>query len=139
MFPPQQKPPMPPQGGAPSAPQPQMAADPAASYAEEPMEGSGGPQPVENIGFNQDIQNVLYSRVQTLSEQEVAALDAIVTPQTYPALIKIFPEMQMIFDEATAMDDSGQGPIQGGHPQQGAAPPSGNPILNDSVSRGLVG
>lgn len=107
-----------------------------------PAPGAAGPQPVQNIGFNQDVQNILWSRVETLTEQEIDALDKIITPQTFPALVKLFPEIKLLFEQASAMAQQDMmGPSM---PRQPAAQPAGggqqNPIVTDTgASRGLMG
>ena len=122
------------------APQQEQPAAPEGAQGGQQPGGDGdgqnqGPQPVEDIGFDQDVQNILWSRVQTLNQQEVQILDQIVTPQSYPVLVKMFPELKPLLDQATTVKGAQQGPIQG---QQAQQPAQAAPI-NPNVSRGLIG
>jgi hypothetical protein len=108
-----------------------------------------GPQPVNDIGFNQQVQNILFSRIDKLSEEEYAAFedsfDSIITPETMPVLEKVFPELAMLLMQASAF--TGQEPmIGGGQPAAGGAQQyaaSGeveeNPLTSNGASRGLMG
>lgn len=93
-----------------------------------------GPQPVENIGFNQDVQNILWSRVQTLTPEEIKVMDTIVTPTTYPVLAKLFPELVPLLQKGTALQQATASTQQTQPEQQ-----QQNPLVNPDVSRGLTG
>lgn len=138
----------------PQAPQPMPQSSPApAQQAPMPPQGQAqqaGPQRVADIGFNQDIQNVLLSRIDSLPPQEVEMMDAFVTPQNIGVLTKVFPEIAVLFQEASSLKQGGQpsptpAPAVGGQVQQQASAPmpqsqpSPNPLVRDGVSSGLVG
>lgn len=94
-------------------------------------QGGSGPQPVKEIGFNRDVQNILWSRVQSMSEQELDVLDAVITPQTFPILVKLFPEMQLLFEQGSQVSASqpmmAQGTGMPTQPQQQQPNPLSNP------------
>lgn len=154
------------QGQAPAAAQP-----PQGAPAGMPPGGPAPPQqsglrPVANIGFNQDVQNILLSRIQTLNPQEEKILDSALTPQTIPIFLKLFPELKPLFDMMTSGNQSGPigqqpgqpgagapspaapggAPAPAGAPGQGGAPDDSddedetdNPLVNNQASSGLVG
>ncbi len=157
MFPPNNQPPQP------AAAPPQPAAPDA---GQEPQQS--GLRQVD-IGFNQDVQNVVLSRIQTLNPQEEKILDAVITPQTLPIFLKLLPELKPLLD-MMSQGGGAQGPIApGGQPgqpapvaQNGGAPAAeeapdaedvgqggdngddeeeetDNPLAQNMVSRGLVG
>ena len=107
-----------------------------AQPAQQPQpQQESGLRAVQNVGFNQDIQNVLLSRIQNLGEEEGRILDAFITPETVPVLVKIFPELEPLFNMLGKND--GGAPIQ--QPQMAEQE---NPILSDvpsGASRGLTG
>lgn len=82
-----------PQGNQPPQ-QPQAAAQPA-DQGDIPQSGL---RQVSDVGFNQDVQNILLSRIQTLTPDEGKALDTAITPQTLPVFLKILPELKPLFD-----------------------------------------
>jgi len=51
------------------------------------------PQGQKQDWFDPHVQQVLFGRIQSLREDEVEILDSIVTPQTFPILAKVFPEL----------------------------------------------
>lgn len=100
-------------------------------------QGGAGPQPVKDIGFNQDVQNVLWSRVQAMSEQELDVIDAVITPQTLPVLVKLFPEMQLLFEQGSQVSSASQPmPSQGSGVQMQQQP---NPLSNPQSKNRLMG
>lgn len=165
MFPPNKAPmgvqpspaPAPQQGGAPAPPQPGPGAAPQQS----------GLRPAVNVGFNQDVQNILLTRIQQLTPPDAKVLDGILNPQTIPVLTKIFPELKPLFDMLTSGGQPGpiggqQPPAQagptgaasqaapsaaqpGGQPGQGPSSDeededeTDNPLVNNQASSGLVG
>ncbi len=122
MFPPKQPQP----AGQPQQP-PQQPAPP--QQGQPNTTPQGGPQQVANIGFNQDVQNILLSRIQKMPPQAQKILDSVLTPQTIPVFLMLLPELKPLFDHM--MQAAQQGPIgQPGQPpaSQGAPPsPSGAP------------
>lgn len=109
-------------------------------------EEGAGPQMVEDIGFDQDVQNILWSRIQNLlTPEDMQILDQVITPQTYPVLVKLFPELQLLLAQASSAQGMQQGPIQGAPqppagPMQGPAQPQQrNPLSAGGASRGLTG
>ena len=74
-------------------------------------------QPQQNVSApNQMVGQILWQRVDTLTEQEVDVFDRIVTPETYPILVKLFPEMEALFQQASMFDQMG-GPPPSPHGQ----------------------
>jgi len=91
-----------------------------------------GLRPVSEIGFNQDVQNIVLSRIQTMTPEEEAVLDAVITPQTIGVFVKILPELKPLFDMMGA----------GGPPQNitaPAGPPQAVPGGPSGPSSGLMG
>lgn len=87
-----------PQGNQPPQ-QPQAAAQPADQGDQgDDMTQQSGLRQVSDIGFNQDVQNILLSRIQTLTPEEGKALDTAISPQTLPVFLKILPELKPLFD-----------------------------------------
>ncbi len=144
MFPPN-RPPM-----AAPAPNATGMANPPAAAGMPPQGAGGAPEPqqsglrqVADIGFNQDVQNILFSRIQTLNPQEIKVLDAVLTPQTIPVLAKLFPELKPVFDSMG--QPQGGGPIgqqppaqaaQGAPDQAGAQGPQGPADAEDDPNQG---
>lgn len=157
------KPPMAAQGSAPAGP---AASPPSAGGPPGSPPGGApklpGPQPVANIGYNKNVQSLLFTRIQALNPQEMQALDQVITPQSLPVLGKIFPELIPLLNQSTAgkptvrdggppgqppLPPGGGGAAPGGPP--GGMPPgqpsaSGNPLTNPQsgnpdVSKGLTG
>ncbi len=119
---------MPPQAGA-----QQMPMQPSPQAAQQP------PMP-ELRG--EDVQMLLFSRVQNLTEPEMVTLDQMITPETIVVLLKLFPELAILFERASAF----QGEQYQGQPQQQAQQEyeqddeeGGNPLVNNNLSRGLMG
>jgi hypothetical protein len=158
MFPPDQnKNPMPMSMMAP-AQQGQEAPDQSMMSeegAKEPQQS--GLRPAADIGFNQEVQNIVLSRIQTMTPEEEKILDAVISPQTVGVFIKILPELKPLFDMMGGGGAAGQGQTP---PQQPAAAPAypgdgtpadeeagdedddeeDNPLTrNGYASRGLVG
>jgi len=133
-MPMQQRPQMPPQqaaAGAPAAPQAPMD-----GMQDEFEEGMGGPE------INgEELQMLLFSRVQELSQPEMMILDQMITPQTVPVLFKLFPELGILFEQGTqlqGMSPQGQANVQ--QMPAGSAYESENPLVNDgNLSQGLMG
>lgn len=135
-----------PQGSPPQGPSPAPGGAPPAPGSASPR--LSGPQPVANTGYNKDIQNILWSRIQALGPQAVTALDKICTPETLPILGKIFPELIPLLNQSTAAQQMGQNQPsaqptgQGPMPRPGAPAQSQNPLSNPptpGVSQGLTG
>jgi hypothetical protein len=105
-------------------PQPQQAAAAAPPQPGQPPQDQrqSGLQPASDIGFNQEIQNIVLTRIQqTLTPEEGQMLDAVITPQTVGVFLKILPELQPLFE---MMGSAGGG---GGAPQQNIRPPAAAP------------
>lgn len=138
----------------------------AADPQQQPQpEMQAGPQKVANTEFNQQIQNILLSRIEEQGQQNPnfgQAIDAGITREAALELAMILPELNPIFKAMGLFDGMGGGesaitpqnvmasaaPAQPRSPQPrpdvGASP---NPLLEDEdeeegqmpVSRGLVG
>lgn len=150
-----------PGAGAPQMPQqPQAAGAPpqAGGMAES---GSGLRKlPPEALGFNQDMQNILISRIEMVGSKNPQAfdrLDAALTREAAMELLQILPELKPIFDALGIGTDGGgsAGMAQASMPMRSAPAPQQasdgdtNPLMDDEddedededmpVSRGLVG
>lgn len=119
MFQPKQ----PQMGSASPAPmqQPQPASGQPPQPAPQPGASPGSPQPVANIGFNQDVQNILLTRIQKMPPQYQKILDSVLTPQTIPAFTMLLPELKPLFD--AIMQSQQQGPIGQQQAPAGGQPP----------------
>ena len=140
------------QGQPQQPPQPQEAEE----YAEAgEMEGRDGGDEAPEID-PEELQMLIFSRVEQLSTEEAQAFAQLVTPQSAGVLFKLFPELGPLLQEIImAKQQQGQGgmPQQGGQPmpaggqpQMAQRPPmqppqqqSVHPLLSDEVSKGLVG
>lgn len=106
--------------------QPIQNAAPQAAPQQNQMQGNPDPA----------LQQLWLSRFSQLSDQEANLFGSMINAQTYPVLIKLFPEMGVIFDKAMSMQQQGAGAQQGVDQinTQPAMPQGGA-----GVSRGLVG
>lgn len=120
-------------------PMQQQAPQGAAPEEMESEYAEGGPQ-IDG----EELQMLMFERVQQLSPEEMQVFSSIITPQTVAVLLKMFPELGILFDEVLS-GQMGQGQPQ---PQQGAqmmpgqpAPGAGeqHPFINPNVSKGLMG
>lgn len=142
----------------------------AASQPEQPMgpaQAPVGPQKVANLGFNQDVQNILLSRIEaegTKNPNFGAAVDAGLTREAAIELLMILPELKPVFEamgviadgdsmgqpigqqpaQASAPVNPGQMPFANRQAPQGAEEDSDNPLTDDdeeesAPSRGLTG
>lgn len=116
------------------------------------MEGDmQGAQPMPEIN-GEELQMLLFSRVQQLSPPEMQILDDIITPQTVPVLFKLFPELGVLFERGTHIQaflaqqgaggpEGAQGMPQQPMPQQPAPAQAANanPLVDDRASAGLMG
>lgn len=107
---------------APVAPAP--AAAPAAPAPEQ-----SGLQKVQNLEFNQQMQNILLSRIEAIGSQNPNAFDALEAALTRDAalqLLQILPELKPIFDAMGIGDGTpGQQPIAAA-PGAGMMPQAAN-------------
>ena len=117
--------------------------------------GRQTPQRTQDIGFNQKIQNILLSRIEALGQKNPnfgQAIDSGVTREAAMELIQVLPELKPIFEALGVTDASGDegddSDLSVGGAQQGTTTPqpgaddeeeSDNPLVNQGVSRGLVG
>lgn len=154
---PMMQPPIP--GQQPMPQQPPQAAGPMPGQppAGMPQAGQRGPQRVTNTEFNQDIQNILLSRIEEEAEKNPnfgVAIDEGISDAAALELALLLPELHPIFRAIGLFDgmEGGMesGPIQapGGAMTQGSKMPQSfarpqmeeNPMTSDSgVSRGLMG
>lgn len=115
---------MPPSGGAGTPPMQQGGYMPQAGMAP----GAPGPQmpdflvnptlpPEQVFNLNPTVQEVLWRRIDMLNEQQVALLDQAITPENAMIFLAIFPELEPLILEATALDQP-----QGGGAAPGAMP-----------------
>lgn len=148
---------LPPQQGAPmQQPMPQQI---------QQQGGNQPPMPTQGQPTNEQIQKeldnlflfVLLKRIESMSEEELATLDSIITPETIGVLIKLLPELIPVFSNASSIRDGqeedGEGESEGYQEEQEEQPMSDNPLSgnyadeerkqmmmnrNPAVSRGLV-
>ena len=113
------------QGGMPQAPQ-------------APQQGGPMQSPQQALGFIQGVQDILYARVQALTEDEINTLDTIITPETYPILVKIFPELEQLFEQGSNYDAENSPADAYGSDEQGEDSQGKHPLFNN-VSAGLMG
>lgn len=131
----QPRPGMPPQPQ--SQPQPQQQMQPGAGNGADPVDpegqdGGGAPAGGQNreqlvaqlFQPDQQIAAVLWMRVDHLQPQEVAALDQVITPQSAPVLMKVFPELIPLIEKSTALGGAGGQPNPAGAPPGGPTPPA---------------
>lgn len=134
-----------PQGGPPSMP-PELAA------------AAGGTAQQQEIAFGKVMQILLLKRIGEMSQEELEALDAIITPESITVLAKLLPELIPVFEHASSLREDGGGIAEeggeneesdGGNEEEGG---SQNPLTEDdsedeenqmmgrnpAVSRGLV-
>lgn len=102
---------------------------PQQQMSQQPQQGMQAPQL-----RGEDVQALLFSRIETLSPQEMQVLDSIITPETVPVLFKIFPELGILFDKGSQLQQ-GAGRQQMQRPQQQM---SSIPV-DPNLSRGLMG
>jgi hypothetical protein len=126
----------------PQAPVAQQPGPPVEEEMEGEMYAEPGATPGQGID-QEELQGLLMSRVQQLSKEELQILDSIVTPETIMVLYKVFPELGVLFDHATAVYQGSEG---GGEEQAApmeqpdeAAAADAHPLINQGVSRGLMG
>lgn len=126
-------PPFPPQG-QPQQPQP---AAPAAAAGAPPMAPApaGGPetsglQKVANTEFNQQMQNILFSRIEEEGQKNPNfgnAIDSGITREAAMELALILPELHPIFRAMGLFEGMGDAPIGPAAPGQPAPPAGGQP------------
>lgn len=110
---------LPPQQGAPMQqpmPQqipPQGMGNPQQGGNQPPMPPQGQPQ-IGGQPTNEQIQKeldnlflfVLLKRIESMSEEELSALDSIITPETIGVLVKLLPELIPVFSNASSIRDA---------------------------------
>ncbi len=132
---PQQSPPMPQQSAAPEQPPMPMQGQPQPG-----MEGQGAEFDPSVIN-GEELQMLLFTRLQELSPEEARAFADLITPETVIPLFKLLPELGILFDEILSQRAQGMGQDGAGMPQPQEQPmdESENPLVNDNISRGLMG
>lgn len=91
-------------------------------------------------GIDQAVQRTLLTRFSQLSDEEAGMFAELIDEETLPVLEKLFPELNMLFQKAMSIkgQSGGQEYIKPRAPQ--AQPMQGQaPVMQDGVSRGLVG
>lgn len=149
---PQKKPMMPPQAGAaPPAGGPPPQAAPAPQMM-PPGAGAGAPAgmpPQQPMVSGEEVQGLLFSRIQQFDERDMQLLDDIITMENMPMLLKLLPELAILFEKGTNIQ-SAQGQAPGGGSESTysneSGEPSQNPLVNapdsnsgSKPSRGLMG
>lgn len=132
-FPPQAgQQPQAPQGLPPQGMQPQQP-----PQAPMPAQGMGAAMPQLD---GEEVQMLLFSRIQELDPTEMQTLaDSFnINPETIAVLFKVLPELGILFD--SIMQGSGEGGMPDEQQEQYPADEeSQNPLVNDNLSRGLMG
>lgn len=98
------------------------------------------PQPTQ---MNDELAQLLFARVQSLSEDDADILDmALSNDQVTEVLGKLMPELVAVFQfivDNSPDDDAEEMPIRTGMAGQGMAGAQGvNPLLQNTASRGLM-
>lgn len=89
-----------------------------------PLRHLVGPNAAALLRPSPTVRKILFARLESLTPQDVQALNSIVTPVTIRALGKLFPEIMPIMQQATAVR---QKPPQGPAPVPGGAPTAAMP------------
>lgn len=132
--------PFPPQGGRPPMPQPQGQAAPGAA-PQPPQQGAPvppgaggeeirGAQRVSNTEFNQQMQNILLSRIEEEGQKNPNFGQAIasgVSPQAAMELALVLPELIPLMRMAGLLQGEGGGAGPIGQPSAPAGAPGGLP------------
>ncbi len=84
------------------------------------------PEAVASV--NPTVQEVLWRRMDRLGPDAVAALDQAITPENYLVFLAIFPELEPLIMEASALDDSGGADAGGGMPPMQMPPGPATPM-----------
>lgn len=119
---------------------PQMQPAPQGGQPEE----ISGAQRVSNTEFNQDVQNILLSRIEeegTKNPNFGQALDAGITKEGAMELALILPELMPVFRAMGLFDELEQAqnsPIKSA-PQMAQPQQEQNPLMTSPVSKGLMG
>lgn len=112
----------------PMMPQAQQAQSPGGPMP--PAAAGGGAQPMVS---GEEVQGLLFSRINQMTPEEMQMLDSIITPKTLPMLFKLLPELAILFEQGSNLKGASSGPVPGGAqvPQQ--------QDVNQQASRGLMG
>lgn len=111
------------------------------------MSGGGMPQQAGGMApqmpqlNGEDVQMLLFSRIAEMNQQELQTLDSVITPETLPVLFKLLPELGILFEQASAIQGRGMAG-EGMMEENGEGyedEESDNPLINDNLSRGLMG
>lgn len=125
----------------PQQPNPAQQGQPAAAPAAPGAMPGAAPQggaPGPDLGFNQQVYQIVMSRIQTMTPEEEQVLDSVISPQTLPVFLKILPELKPLLDLMSQGGEGQQGPISA----DGGGAEERNPLSADvppGVSKGLVG
>lgn len=93
----------------------------------------------------EELQMLMFNRIAELTPQEQQVFASIVTPQTAAVMLKMFPELGILFDQilsgqggqAATQPPQATGQMMPGQPAPGAG--EDHPFLRENVSRGLMG
>lgn len=141
---------LPPQQGAPMPqpmPQqipPQGMVNPQQGGNQPPMPPQGQPQMAgqpTNEQIQKELDNlflfVLLKRIESMSEEELAALDSIITPETIGVLVKLLPELIPVFSNASSIregqEEMGEGNEDGPEEESQEEQMSKNPLTEDDT------
>ena len=140
---------LPPQQGAPmQQPMPQQSppqgmGNPQQGGNQPPMPPQGQPQmggQPTNEQIQKELDNlfmfVLLKRIESMSEEELAALDSIITPETIGVLVKLLPELIPVFSNASSIRDSQEDMAEGEDDSEEGSddqPMSENPLSGNYV------
>lgn len=141
-----------PQQGQQGAPEEEMMQEPmpqqqppmGGGMPQQPMMPQAGGAPPAPMIDGEDLQMLLFSRVAEMNPQEQQTLDALITPETLPVLFKLLPELGILFEQASAikgMQGEGMEPEEEYEDEEGMdyEEESDNPLINENLSRGLMG
>lgn len=98
------------------------------------------PQQQQNIPQirAEDLQKVLLQRVAQLSPEETDVLDAMITPETVMVLVKLFPELGVVFIEASALRGADEKEEMGTSEEDVDSKYGSDIVPAQGVSKGLV-
>lgn len=112
------------------------AAQPQQQPGGQPQAAGGGmipPELAQHIDPRNPVQALLLKRMDTLGEDEVAALTEGISPEAAMALAKILPELKFLID--ALMQDGAGGDDDGGGAMQQPAPQPAQPQPGMGMAR----
>lgn len=115
--------------------QPQMQPQAGGQIPPEMSGGSGGSAQQQEIAMGKVMQILLLKRIGEMSQEELEALDSIITPESITVLAKLLPELIPVFENASAFrnDDGGIAEDDGEGDEGEGMVGSQNPLTQDDT------